>query len=154
MILKSFYYLKFLPTLGIFIDNQIMKATLIFVILQFIVGLGLAIGGIFLFAEYDKSSLNDSILLGFIIVFLCILSGVGLAGYFHLRAKHATNRFGTAMLLSFAGLFAFLVLYFFIEPFLPSQLGILSLFVPLTGAVFGFNLIATKADAKQKQLRQ
>lgn len=127
-----------------------MKSTVFFVILQFILGLGFAVAGIFLFDEYDTLSLNDSILLSFIIGFFCILAGVGLAGYFHLKVKHIVQWFGYAMLLSFAGFVVFLILYVFIEKFLPSELGILSLFIPLTGAVFGFNLVAAKATNREQ----
>lgn len=121
-----------------------MKTTAIFVLLEFIVGFGFAIGGIHLFSEYDTYSLNTSILLTFLIAFFCILIGVGLAGYFHLRMKHVLNRFGLAMAISFVGTVLFLVLYLLLEKFLPN-FGLLILFIPLTGAVFGFNLMATKA---------
>jgi len=77
-----------------------MKITAIFVILQYLLGLGFAISGFFLFAEYDRSSLNDSILMGFLVAFSCMLIGVGLAGYFHLKVKQITYRFGQAMILA------------------------------------------------------
>ena len=126
-----------------------MKTTALFVILQYLLGFCFAIAGIFLFAEYDRSSLSSSIFLGFLIGFSCMLTGVGLAGYFHLKAKHVINRFGQGMLLSFAGLLLFLILYLLIEGFLPSEFGILSLLIPLTGAVFGFNLAATKETGEK-----
>ena len=122
-----------------------MKATVVFVILQFVLGLGFAIGGIFLFVEYERFPLNASILIAFAIGFFCMLTGVGLAGYFHLKIKQARNSFGRAMTVSFAATVLFLVLYLLIKNFLPSNFEILSLFIPLTGAVFGFNLIATQS---------
>ncbi len=122
-----------------------MKTTVVFVLLQFIVGFGSAIAGIFIFSEYDTFSLNDSILLTFLTAFFCMLIGVGLPGYFHLKIKHALNKFGLAMIASFAGTVLFLVIYLLIEKFL-ANFGILILFIPLTGAVFGFNLIATIAS--------
>jgi hypothetical protein len=129
------------------VKSQPMRATVAFVILQFILGLGFAIAGIFLFTEYETYSLNTSILLSFLIGFICMLTGVGFAGYFHLKIKHASNRFGQAMLASFAGIVLFLILYLLIENFLPSSFGILCLFIPLTGAVFGFNfIVATSTD--------
>lgn len=123
------------------VKNQTMRATVAFVILQFILGLGFAITGILLFGEYDSYSLGTSILLSFLMAFICMMIGVGFAGYFHLKIKHALNRFGKAMLASFAGIVLFLILYLLIENFLPSSFGILSLFIPLTGAVFGFNFV-------------
>ena len=125
-----------------------MKSTVIFIALQYIIGFAFAVGGIFLWAEKDTSSLMTSIFYGFLVGFICMLAGVGLVGYFHLRVKHILYRFGTAMALSLAGLLVFLVLYIFIESLLPKEFGIFSLFLPLTGAVFGFNLAVAKTIKK------
>jgi hypothetical protein len=46
-----------------------MKATVVFVILQFALGLGFAIAGIFLVAEYERFSLNASILIALLLAF-------------------------------------------------------------------------------------
>ncbi len=127
-----------------------MKATLLFVALQYIIGFSFAVGGIFLFSESDNSfSLNASIFYGFLIGFICMLIGVWLVGYFHLRVKHVVRRLPAAIALSLLGLLLFLFLDIFIDNFLPSELGILILFLPLTGAVFGFNLVATRANKRE-----
>jgi len=120
-----------------------MKFTAIFILLQYIIGFAFAIAGMFLFTEPDHWSLMTSIFYSFLVGFFCMLTGVGLVGYFHLRQKKVLHKFGRAMALSFAGLLLFLLLYIFIEKFIPKELGILTLFLPLTGAVFGFNLAAT-----------
>lgn len=119
-----------------------MKFTATFVLLQYIIGFALAMVGFYLLAEYSRWSLMTSIFYSFLVSFICMLCGVYLVGYFHLRQKKVLYRFGKAMALSFAGLLLFLLLFILIERFLPSEFRILIFFLPLTGAVFGFNLIA------------
>src|SRR5688572_4582291 len=120
-----------------------MKFTTIFVLLQYIIGFAFAIAGIFLFPVPDHWSLMTSVFYSFLVGFICMLFGVCLVGYFHLRQKKVLHRFGKAMALSLAGLLLFLLLHSFIQKFLPSEFGVLTFLLPLTGAVFGFNLIAT-----------
>ena len=124
-----------------------MKYAMIFILLQYIIGFAFSFTGIFFLSE-NTYSLMTSIFYSFLIAFICMLTGVGLVGYFYLRANHILYRFGMAITLSIAGLLSFLVLYIFIENFLPVELGILSLFLPLTGAVFGFNLATVGAVKK------
>ena len=128
-----------------------MKFTATFVLLQYIIGFAFAIIGMFLLPEPGEWSLQTSIFYSFLVSFFCMLLGVCLVGYFHLRLKKAMNRFGKAMALSFTGLLLFLLLYIFIERFLPSEFGILTFFLPLTGAVFGFNLIVTMTNSNDQR---
>ena len=130
----------------------IMKSNTIFVILEFIAGFGLGIGGVFLFDRIDNSSIQNSIFFGFIIFFAGMLTGIGTVGYFHLRRKKILHRFGLAMIVSFFGLISFLVLYIFIDRLVPADTARLSLFLPLTGAVAGFNLVRIKTAKNETGL--
>jgi hypothetical protein len=120
-----------------------MKFTTLFVLLQYIIGLTFALLGMFFFPDLGHWSLMASIFYSFLIGFFCMLTGVGLVGYFHLRQKRILHKFRKAMALSFVGLLLFLLFYIVIEKLIPKELGILIVFLPLTGAVFGFNLAAT-----------
>ena len=123
-----------------------MKATLIFVFLQFVMGYAFAIGGFLLGDEIfnlDGFNMTASIIFSSVLLFICMLAGVITVGYFHLRVKNNVFRFGTAILLSIAGLILFLLIYFLLEDFIPQEFRVLFTFLPLTGAVFGFNLVAT-----------
>jgi len=121
-----------------------MRSTVIFVFLEYLIGFGFAMAGIFIFSENDRSSLMTSVFYGFVIGFLCMFVGISLVGYFHLRTIGILNKFVKAMLLALAGLFLFSLLYVFIEQFLPDYLGILVFIIPLTGGVMGFNLALSK----------
>lgn len=119
------------------------KATL-FVILQFIIGFAFAATGVFFFTESSNLDLFAGILYAYLIGLFGMLLGVGLVGYFHLRLNHILERFGLALTLIFVGSLVFSVLYVLIGNYLPKQFGVLVLILPLTGAVFGFNFVATK----------
>jgi hypothetical protein len=80
-----------------------------------------------------------SVFYGFLIGFICMLTGIGLVGYFHLKMIRMLHKFGKAVTFSFLGLIVFLILYLFVENLFPD-LGILALIIPLSGAVVGFNL--------------
>jgi hypothetical protein len=120
-----------------------MKTTAIFVVLQFIAGFAFGILGMFLFPEKDTWSLNTSIFYTVLLGFTSMLMGVGFVGYFHLRIKKVSRRFLTALMLSFAGSVLFLFLAIFVEEYLPTRFGFVTAILPVTGAVFGFNLAAT-----------
>ncbi len=120
-----------------------MKTTATFVILQFIAGFAFGIGRMFFFPEKNDWSLNTSLFYVVLSGFICMLIGVGLVGYFHLRLKKITKRFLTALMLSFIGSVLFLFLAILIDYYSLAQVGFLILILPLTGAVFGFNLAAT-----------
>jgi hypothetical protein len=120
-----------------------MKTTAIFVVLQFIAGIAFGIVGMLLLPEKDNWSLNTSIFYAVLFGFISMLIGVGVVGYFHLRKKGVARRFLIALMLSFAGSVLFLFPAIFIEEYLPTQFGFVAAILPLTGAVFGFNLTAT-----------
>lgn len=125
-----------------------MKHTVVFVILQYIIGFAFGITGMFLLPEKDSWSLGTSILYTLLFGFACMLVGVSLVGYFHLRVKRVTHRFLIAFILSLTGAVLFGLLSVLLENYLPQEFSFLSLIFPLTGAVFGFNLIATTASRK------
>jgi hypothetical protein len=126
-------------------DKQLnIKSAVIFVFLEYFIGLVFAVAGFFVFSEFDKSSLMTSIFYGFVVSFICMFVGIGLVGYFHLKKMRIQNKFISAMLMTLAGLFLFLLLYILIEKVLPDYLGILAIIIPLTGGVMGFNLAMPK----------
>jgi len=130
--------------------RRYMKTTAIFVILQYIAGFAFGIGGMFLLPEKNNWSLNSSIFYTLLWGFIAMLMGVGIVGYFHLRVKKVTNRFVIALMLSAAGSLLFLFASVFIQTYIPMDLEFLSLILPLTGAVFGFNLTATMRIRNEK----
>ena len=132
-----------------------MKSTAIFVALEYVSGFAFGIAGIFFLSTKDtSSSLISSILYVVVFGFCCMLIGVGFVGYFHLRSKQILERFGKAIMLSFVGSFAFLLLDIVVEKFIPAQLGVLTFIIPLTGAVLGFNLVFAKTTKQNKPITE
>ena len=118
-----------------------MRSTVIFVFLEYLIGLGFAIAGVFIFTEYDRSSLMTGIFYGFVVCFISMFVGISLVGYFHLRTKQLLNKFGRALFYTFIGIFLSVLLYVMVESFFPDFLGILAIIIPLTGGVTGFNWV-------------
>jgi hypothetical protein len=128
-----------------------MISTAIFIALEYIIGFALAIGIFYLLPERADSSMMTEIFHAFLFAFTSMLIGVWVVGFFHFRLKRILSRFPMAMLLSLAGLLLFLALSLFADKFLPFDIGFIFFFLPLTGAVTGFNLAATeKNKAYQK----
>jgi len=122
-----------------------MIITALFVLLQYVFGVAFVAIGLFAFeGKISKMELLGGIFYSYLVGYISMLIGVAIVGYFHLRVKHISRRFLLALTLSFVVSLLFLVLYFFIEKHLPKLFGFLALILPLTGAVFGFNIIATK----------
>src|SRR5438046_538082 len=99
-----------------------MKSTAIYVLLEFICGLGFALLGTYIFSLFDNGSLMTSVFYTFVFAFVSMVFGVGLAG-----------------------LFLFIILYLLIDaltskliPYFLSSV-VLPLLIPLSGAVIGFN---------------
>jgi hypothetical protein len=116
-----------------------MRSAVIFIFLEYLIGFGFAIAGIFIFSEYDRSSLMTSIFYGFVVGFFSMFVGIALVGYFHCRMMKILKKFVGALGLTLVGLFLSLLLYAMVEGFLPDYLGILAIIFPLTGGVIGFN---------------
>ena len=119
----------------------------IFIILEFISGFGFAILGSYLFSFFDKADLDASVLYTFIIGYTSMIIGTALIGYFHFKSTNRLKEFGKALVGSFIGLFLFLILYIWLEladfnlfPYYINSF-ILPIFLPLLGAVAGFNFI-------------
>jgi len=121
-----------------------MRSAVIFVFLEYLIGFGFAMAGIFIFSEYDRSSLMTSIFYGFVVSFISMFVGIGLVGYFHCRMMRILKKFVGALGLTLVGIFLCLLLYAMVEGFLPDYLGILAIIFPLTGGVMGFNLALSK----------
>ena len=128
-----------------------MISTAIFIALEYIIGFALAIITIFLVPDRPDSSLMTEIFQSFLIAYTSMLLAVWVVGFFHFRSKRIIFRLPLAMLLSLVGLLLFLGVYLFLDKFLPFDIPFIVFFLPLTGAVIGFNLAATeKSKAYEK----
>jgi hypothetical protein len=118
----------------------------IFIVLEFIAGFVFGVLGGYAFSFFDRySSLDTSIVLAFTSAFIALLIGVGIIGYIHLKKTGRAKYFGRSIVFSLFGLIAFVLLYILIElltdqalPYYISSF-VLPIFLPLTGAVLGFN---------------
>jgi hypothetical protein len=121
-----------------------------FILLEIIFGLGFALLGGYIFSKFDKADITSSVLNTFIILFISMIFGVGLIGYFHLKYFEKLSIFGKSILSSCIGLIAFIILYIVINSltfdYLPHYLSsvILPIVLPMTGAVLGFNFLIIK----------
>jgi len=121
-----------------------------FVLLEIIFGLGFALIGGYIFSIFDKADITSSVLNTFMIVFISIILGISLIGYFHLKYIQKLSIFGKSILSSCIGLITFLILYVIINSltfdYLPHYLSsvILPIVLPMTGAVLGFNFLTIK----------
>ena len=120
-----------------------MKLKVLFVFLEYLIGFGFAMAGVFIFSEHDRSALNTSIIYSLIVGFICMFLGIVLVGYFHLGMMGIKNRFVNSIFNTFAGLFLSFLLCFLIADFL-AYLGFLAFFIPLSGGVIGFNWTLSK----------
>ena len=119
---------------------------MIFVFLEYLIGFAFTLIGVFIFFEHEESlSLITGVLYTFIIGFVCAFTGIGIVGYFHLKAIRSLDRFAKALFFSSLGLLVFLFLYAFIHKYLPN-LPFLAIIIPLTGGVMGFNLALSKNE--------
>lgn len=117
-----------------------------YIILEFLFGLSFGTMGGLLFSSFDKwSDPFYSIFFSFITVYVTILTGVGLVGYFHLKNLKRQKDFGQALSLSTLGLIGFVVLYILLNSItfrlIPHYVSsvLLPILLPLIGAVLGFN---------------
>lgn len=137
-----------------------MKAFMIFILLEYVSGLALALAGGYIYSRFDEANLNASIFYSFIVVFFSMIVGVALIGYVHLRVKNAKQLFGKAIVFSFLGLFLFLILYIVLNavtsdvlpPYISSI--VLPIILPLTGAVIGFNIIGERNNGRAHAEKQ
>lgn len=126
----------------------------IFVVLEFISGLGFGILGGYVFSFFDKADITASVFNTFAIAFISMIIGVVLVGYFHYKAINRLNEFGKATGLCFLGLFAFLILYIIVNALtfriLPHYISsvILPIIMPLIGSVIGLNYIILRTGRK------
>ena len=122
-----------------------MSSSVIFIAFECVIGLTAALLATFYIPLSDKLSMEGSIFLSFLAGFISMFIAIGIIGYFHLRAVHMLNRYSRSLLLSFAGLILFFIIYALIGIVLPDNFGILIFLLPLTGAVVGFNFRLTKS---------
>lgn len=135
------------------ISMSTIKSNTVFLTLEAITGLGFGISGAYLYSLVDTVDLMTSVFNTFAIAFACMVFGIGVIGYFHLRRTGRLQQFIKAVVFSFVGLFLFLLLYVGVNvltfKFLPHYVssGVLPILLPLCGAVMGFNYSILKPSA-------
>ena len=123
-----------------------VKSKILFVLLEFVSGLGLAVLAVYICSLFDRSDLLGSIILGMSFGFVGMVSGISFVGYFQLKKLKKIELIGRQVILSVIGLFLFTLLYVFLESltFYISKHNlsstVLPVFLPSVGAVLGFNL--------------
>lgn len=121
-----------------------------YVLLEAISGLVFAILGGYIFSFFDKGHITASVINTFLVIFISIIIGIGIVGYFHLRSIEMLAYYGKSMVFSFIGLIVFLLIYIIIVSlsfeFLPYYISsvVMPVILPLIGAVVGFNLLTLK----------
>jgi hypothetical protein len=119
----------------------------LFIVLEIIAGLLFGLAGALLYSEYDTTNLFDSILLTFTAIFVCMLVGINIAGYFHYRTMKRIKDYGKSVALSFTGMVLFLLLYIIIvtaaDSYIPQYISkvVMPILLPLAGAVLGMNFV-------------
>jgi hypothetical protein len=125
------------------------SSKIFFIILEFVFGIGFGILGAIVFAMFGNEGHLYSVRFIYIAMYLSALLGIGIIGYFYLRRISRVGDFSVSILLSFFGMIIFyLVLHFvfgllvretLITKATPQYLGIISLLLPIVGAIIGFN---------------
>jgi len=113
-----------------------LSKTLLFILLEFLAGLGLGVLGAYIFSLIDPwGDLFYSIFFIFTSVLVGILTGIGIVGYFYLKQIGRLDDFLISLTLALVGiiLFTFLALLFNLAS------SILVFILPMTGAIIGFN---------------
>ena len=114
---------------------------MLFIISEFFSGIGLGISGLYIFSFFDNWDLFSSILFSIAIMSICALTGIGLVGYFYLKQIDRQHEFLISMVLSFFGLFVFLVLSVVLDSWINQDIPPFIYFILLAGgAVAGFHL--------------
>lgn len=126
------------------------KLTILHLVLEIIAGIGLGIAFIYILSFPGKGHLEQSITNTFIAVFLGIIIGIAIPGYFHCKKIGKLNRVFKAIRFSIVGLILFLTLYilqnFLTFDYLPHYVSsmVLPIVLPILGAVLGFNYALRK----------
>jgi hypothetical protein len=117
----------------------------LYIVLEFVFGLGFGITGGLLFSMFDTWDIFNSVLFTFIVIFVTIPVGVGMIGYFYLKQLGCQKDFGKSILLSILGLVGFVMLYLILDSFAFKSMShyvssiLLPIILPSMGAVLGFN---------------
>ena len=121
------------------------KLIILYIVLETLAGFGLGIAFIYLLPFSGKGHLEQSMINTFIAIFLGVIVGIAIPGYFHCKKIGKLNRFFRAIGHSILGLILFLILYilqnFLTFDYLPHNLSsmVLPIILPIIGAVLGFN---------------
>lgn len=119
--------------------SNVKSTHLIFVALELVSGIGATVIGSFMLSLFSNiGSLFSSMLYSLLVIFISMLLGVILVGYFHFRKIDRLNVFGKAIAWCVFGLFLFLLMYFVLVPHHNNSL-ILPVVISLIGAVLGLN---------------
>jgi hypothetical protein len=118
-----------------------MTSSAIFICIEYIFGLILAILAVFYWPWGNDLDLFGGILISFLKGFIAIFVGVSLVGFLHLKRNRISHKYGRSLLFCFVGLVLFSIIYSVVAAILP---GFFILVIPLTGAVLGFNFKLTE----------
>lgn len=120
------------------------------IFLETISGLIFGLMSGYVYSLFDKADITHSVLNTFLIVYLFILVGIGLVGYFYLKSINKHSNFEKSIAFSAIGLILFLILYIVVNSLtfkiLPHYITsvILPIILPLFGALLGFNISIIK----------
>jgi len=130
---------------------------LLFIILEFLSGLGFSILGGHIYLLFDSNSLKASIFYTFLVMFVSMFIGVTIMGYFHFKSITRSEDFSGAVGYSFLGMLLSLILYvaliIALYQYLPDYLSsvVLPIVLPLMGAVIGVNFLIYKKKIRRVQ---
>jgi len=131
------------------------KLIILYIFLETLVGFGLGIAFIYILPFSGKGHLEQSMINTFMTVFLGVIIGIAIPGYFHCKKISKLNRFFKAVGFSIVGLILFLILYilqnFLTFDYLPHYVSsmVLPVILPILGAVLGFNYALKNKLIKQ-----
>lgn len=118
---------------------------ILFIVLQFLSGIGFGILGAYIFFLFDNGEFFDSIFYGIVVGFGSVLLGIGLVGYFYLKQINKLGDFVISMVLSLVGLVMFFLLYMILQSLIQYLISynldttFLSILLPIIGGLIGFN---------------
>ncbi len=129
---------------------EMKKRTVVYIVLEVLAAVSLGISFIYILPFTGKGHLEQSVINTFIAVFLGVITGIAIPGYFHSKKLGKQNSFIKAIGLSVVGMILFLVLYivqnFITFDYLPHYISsmLLPVLLPILGAVLGFNYALRK----------
>jgi hypothetical protein len=110
-----------------------------FVILEAVFGFGFGVLANYISSFFYQDEPILSAFVSFIATPLSLVLGIGLIGFVYLKQIGRIRDLAISILLSFLWFVFFVIVYSGIEGYMPYYLKIISLLLPIGGAVAGFN---------------